>query len=265
MVETVHAALDEAIQEASRLRRNLKKKTSKQVTAVAETALIKATALAWFNKHRAVIVTRVSDDDVGAADAAYKRLLQGADRATSRSTYDGTLKSLRSELTILKGRAVEAGLEPVRATTDASPDFSSLVSDPKMQAILARRWDECVICVQHGAPLAATVMMGGLVEALLLARLLREPNKTPVFTAKSAPTDKTGKVLPLQKWTLRNYLDVGHELGWISTSTKDIGAVVRDYRNYIHPQKQLSHAVDLKDGDSALFWEIAKGIVRQLL
>jgi hypothetical protein len=265
MVDTVHAVLDEAVQEADRLRRNLKKKSSKQVTAAAETALIKATALAWFNKHRAIVLSRVSDDDLAVADTGYKGLLQGADRATARVTYDGTLKSLRSELTALKGLAVEAGLQPAASTPDASPDFSTLVSDPKMQAILVRRWDECVTCVQHGAPLAATVMMGGLLEALLLARLLREPDKTAVFASASAPTDKAGKAAPLQQWTLRNYLDVAHELAWISKSTRDIGAVVRDYRNYIHPQKELSHGVDLKDGDSALFWEIAKAMVRQLL
>ena len=71
--------------------------------------------------------------------------------------------------------------------------------------------------------------------------------------------------MPLQEWTLRHYIDVGHELGWISTSAKHIGEVVRDYRNYIHPQKELSHGIELRDGDAQLFREIAKGISRQLL
>jgi hypothetical protein len=265
MDETVHATLDEAIQEATRLRRNLKKKATKQVTAAAETSVVKATALAWFNQHRAIVLTRVTDDDLAAVDSAYKALLQSADRATSRSVYDATLKSLRAQLTTLKGLAVDTGLEPAASTTDASPDFSSLVVDPKMQAILRRRWGECAVCVASGAPLAATVMMGGLLEALLLARLLREPDKKPVFAATAAPRDAAGKTLPLQHWTLRHYLDVAHELGWITRSTKDVGSVVRDYRNYIHPQKELSHGVDLQDGDSALFWEIAKSVVRQLL
>jgi hypothetical protein len=45
---------------------------------------------------------------------------------------------------------------------------------------------------------------------------------------------------------LKDFIDVVHELGWITVSAKDVGAVLRDYRNYIHPQKQLSHNVHLK-------------------
>lgn len=67
-----------------------------------------------------------------------------------------------------------------------------------MQAILQRRWTECVICIAHGAPLAATVMIGGLLEGLLLARINRENNKAPIFTAAAAPKDKQNKTLPLK-------------------------------------------------------------------
>jgi hypothetical protein len=109
-------------------------------------------------------------------------------------------------------------------------------------------------------------MMGGLVEALLLARVHREPNKSPIFGAKMAPQDKaSSKTLPLQDWTLRHYIDVAHELGWISRSAKDVSDVLRDYRNYIHPYKQVSHGIVIGDNDARLLWEVAKGIARQLL
>jgi hypothetical protein len=58
---------------------------------------------------------------------------------------------------------------------------------------------------------------------------------------------------------------VAHELGWITVSAKDVGAVLRDYRNYIHPQKQLSHGVQLTPEDATLFWEISKSISRQIV
>jgi hypothetical protein len=109
-------------------------------------------------------------------------------------------------------------------------------------------------------------MMGGLLEALLLARVHREKDKSRVFQAAVAPKDKTtGKTLLLQEWTLRHYIDVAHELGWISESAKDLGEVVRDYRNYIHPHKELTHGVSLAKADAELFWEVSKGISRQLL
>jgi hypothetical protein len=108
--------------------------------------------------------------------------------------------------------------------------------------------------------------MGGLLEALLLARVNAEPNKAAVFTAKGAPKEKaTGKALPLKEWMLRAYLDVAHELGWISQSAKDVGEVLRDYRNYIHPYKELSHGVVLTTDDAAVLWDVAQSIAKQLV
>jgi hypothetical protein len=154
----------------------------------------------------------------------------------------------------------------VAFTPDQAPDFSPLIGDPKMQRILRDRWDECICCIAAGAPLAATVMMGGLLETLLLARFNRETDKAPIFHAVTAPRDsKTKKTLPLKEWTLRNYLDVAHELGWISKSTKDVGEVLRDSRNYVHPYKQASHDVTVTTNDATLFWQISKEISRQLL
>lgn len=67
-------------------------------------------------------------------------------------------------------------------------------------------------CITAKAPLAATVMMGGLLEGLLLARVNSQANKAPIYTAAAAPKDKQGKTLPLKDWTLQNYIGVAHEL-----------------------------------------------------
>lgn len=134
-----------------------------------------------------------------------------------------------------------------------------------MQEVLARHWTECVLCLKVGAPLAATVMMGGLLEGLLLAKINSVPDKSSVFTAANAPRDRHGHTLPLPQWTLRNYIDVAHELHWISRSARDIGAVLRDYRNYVHPQKELSHGIRLSEQDATLWWEVSKLIARERL
>lgn len=134
-----------------------------------------------------------------------------------------------------------------------------------MQTILGERWRECVKCVAAGAPLSAVVMMGGMLEGLLLARVNQLRDPSAVFKAASAPKDKTGNPLKLNEWGLKNYLDVAHELGWISRTTKDVGEIVRDYRNYIHPQKQYSHGVSISADDARTLWEIAKTVARQVL
>ncbi len=196
--------------------------------------------------------------------------MEAAARSALRSKYFSEIKEIKKKLgriqaehVIVLASATTSGLSH---THDVAPTFAPLVSDPKMQAILTRRWQECSICVSSNAPLAATVMMGGLLEGLLLAKINQLADKAPVFAAAAAPVDnKTGKKLELKEWSLKNYLDVAYELGWITRTTKDVGAVVRDYRNYIHPQKELSHGIVLGQGDAQMLWEIAKSITIQLL
>jgi hypothetical protein len=72
--------------------------------------------------------------------------------------------------------------------------------------------------------------MGGLLESLLLARVNLEPNKGPVYTAKSTPKDKAGKAMPLSEWKLVAMVGVAHEVGWITKSAKDVGNILRDFR-----------------------------------
>ena len=258
-------ALDDAIKRCDFLRKLLQKKTTKQVRGEEERDTIKATCLAWFNNQRPKIACQLDARELDAATTTYNALLKASDRAGSRSRYQRSLKKLRAELLDIRSKQMLASPE-AGTTADAPPSFATLIPDPRMQGVLVRRWDECVTCLRAPAPMAATVMMGGLLEGLLLARINREPNQQPVFTAKGAPRDrKTGNPLPLKDWGLKNYIDVAHELQWISQSAKDVGVVLRDYRNFIHPQKELSHGIVLKSDDASILWEVAKSISRQLL
>jgi hypothetical protein len=261
---TASDAADSALAEVDRLRKLLKKKSTAQVRADDERSIIKATALAWFNAHRATIAPSVDESSLRDADRFYKELLEGSGRATSRGTYDDTLKALR-EIVIGLRTAGLAGPVVRTTTTDQPPDFGPLIGDPQMQQVLGSRWDECTKCLRAEAPLSATVMMGGLLEALLLGRINRETNKASIFQAKAAPRDKGGQPKNLTDWTLKNYIDVAHENGWITVAAKDVSEVLRDYRNYIHPFKQLSHRVQLTPEDASLLWEVSKVISRQVI
>jgi hypothetical protein len=260
-------AIDEAISQVETLRKSLKKGTSLQVRAIQERSIIKATALAWFNNLRPKLTGIFNDGDLNSIDHLYNHILVASDRATVRSDYVAQLKSMKEALVELRSQSVLRPSIPVKGnSSDLPPDFSSLITDTQMQNILRRRWLECIDCISAGAPLAATVMMGGLLEALLLARINRETNKAAIFKAIAAPKDKsTGQTLSLKDWGLRNYIDVAHELGWISQSTKDISAVLRDYRNYVHPYKELSHGITLEKSDAPILWEVSKSITAQIL
>lgn len=248
-------ALDESISSADRLRKLLMKSKTKQVFSGEERSVIKATAFAWFKSCRPLLSELSTSELIQAADAHYQTILEAAEKATLRSRFIDELKSLKGVLVKIRTCALTS-LNPgalAAAGTPAPPDFTRLIPDPAMQAILNRRWMEAWGCIGAKAYLASTVMIGALLEALLLARINRLADKSPVFASKCAPKDKAGKTRPLQEWTLNAYIDVAHDLGWIGKPSRDVGVVLRDYRNFIHPEKEFAQGVTLSEADARMF------------
>jgi hypothetical protein len=258
-----------AIRESELLRKRTKRNRGVQVRG-SERDIVRATTLAWFNNHRKQLIAVLTEAELSEVDAVYRRVMEASHRNASRRKYVSDLKQINDSLVRLRADNVvklsAAATAPPGALNDPPPDFTPLVADPKMKAILERRWVECNACIGANAPLAATVMMGGLLEGLLMARVLREKNQGPIFKTKAAPKDKQGTPLPqLRDWTLQDFIAVAHELKWITRTVRDIGDILRDYRNYIHPQKELSHGVSLNTNDAGLLCQIGKTIAKQVI
>lgn len=255
-------AIFQAIRGAQHMRALTRRKKLAQVRG-SERDFIRECALTWFESYRPQVLAVFSPAELQPIDAMYQRIVEASHKSASRSVYVNVLKDIADALATL--RAMNMAKLASAATSDVPPDFSKLITDAVMQTILQRRWTECVVCISSGAPLAATVMIGGLLEGLLLARVNRETNKAPIFTAAASPKDRQNNPLPLKEWTLEDYIGVAHELKWITVAAKHVSVVLRDYRNYIHPQKELSHGVALTVPDAQVLWEVGKSISRQLL
>lgn len=264
---TASEAIDAAIREALTARSMVSKLKGKQVGGVDALASLKATALAWFHTNRPAVTAGVVNIDLGAADTHYTTILNSTAKSAARQTYLDALRDAKTGLVAIRTALLTAPAIPaVGNTDDLAPDFSPLAGNPEMRDILTRRWHECCKCVMAEAHLAAIVMMGGLLEALFVARANKMPVKDPLVKATSAPKDKiTGKTVNYQEWMLDAYIKVAHELKWITESAKDVADVLKEYRNYIHPEKERRHAVVLAFNDSSMFWQVTKALVRQLL
>lgn len=264
---TPSEAIDAAIQEIQTARSLVSKLKSKQITGVDALASLKATALTWFNTHRPIITVGAPSIQVDPADKHYTTILNSTAKSASRQTYLTALADAKTALIALRAAALTT---PVFSgggnTDDLAPDFSPLAGNQEIRDILTRRWHECHKCVNADAHLAAIVMMGGLLEALFVARANKMLVKDPLITATAAPKDKsTGKTLNYQEWMLDSYIKVAYELKWITESAKDVADVLKEYRNYIHPEKERRHGVVLALNDSSMFWQVTKALVRQLL
>lgn len=259
-----HGHIESAIGELDRTRRVLAKIKAPQVRNAEQRDLMKATALSWFRGRRISLASALPSEALAAVDEPYRVILEASERNSAKSTYVSAISRAKKALVDARSQALTAA--PVTRTEDAAPAFVALAADAQMQAILSRRWDECIRCLRAGAPLAATVMMGGLLEALFVSRANKLSDKSALFRSKAAPVDaRTKKPLDLRQWTLAPYIDVGHDLSWISRSAKDVAAILREYRNYVHPEKERSHGVALSIDDAAMLWEVTKTLSKELL
>jgi len=247
------------LEDMAKLLKLLSKVRSKQINSVEVRSHLKAVAGAWFGTYQAA----AAGHDLTRINTNFRLLYTAAEKLPSTVRVRRLAKTIRSDLVTLQ-TAVVAAPAP-KAAADPPPSFAA-VPDPVMRQVLTRRWNECVACLAAGAPMAATVMMGGLLESLFLARINREPNQKPIFTANAAPKDsKTSNPKSLREWGLADYIAVAHELGWISRAANDVSDVLRDYRNYIHPQKELSSQAALTPDDARMFWVVAKEMAARLL
>lgn len=261
-----YAQLDDLVREIDKAGNVLKKVKTAQVWNAEYRDFFKATALSWFQNRRAAVAQDMPDEMVEKIDAPYRAILNATDKNSSKNTYVAAVRLAKQTLIEARSHALIPKATAAVRTLDAAPSFAPLASDPTMQSILERRWDECKRCIDAAAPLAATVMMGGLLEALLVARANKLSDKSKLFKAAATPIDpKTKKPLDLRQWMLGPYIDVGHELKWISNSAKNVAVILRDYRNYIHPEKERSHGVTLAPDDALMFWELTKTLSRELL
>ncbi len=272
-MDDAFAEIDASIAEVTKTRQSVARGSSKQVYSADEIDRLKAVAYAWFQTHRPCVLAHPTRPDLQGVDAAYQSVLEATGRHAVRTTYTQALLQAKRALVVTRSFIAASTVAvslPVTTplaggSPDAPPSFAPLAADPKMQTILTRRWGEVQQCIGSQAHLAATVMMGGLLESLLLARINSSPNQPAVFTATNAPRDRAGRTLPLADWKLVKMVEVAHELGWISRSAKDVGNVLRDFRNYIHPHKEYTDGVAISEDDACMFWEVTKAISRQVL
>lgn len=264
-MNTAFDAVDKTLSELERLKRDLGKIRTSQVNSSNFRSAIKSTVRTWFENQRKFLHNQTNQAYLRQIDMSFQSLLSLSAGRSLKTKYASIISELKKLLISLRS---DHGL--LNASSDDAnenyPDFSTLIHDEEMQNILSRRWAECSFCIQSKrAPLSAVVMMGGMVEALVLARVHSATDKSKVFNCKAAPKDKSNKTVNLKEWTLNNYIEVAHEVGWISQTAKDISVILRDYRNFIHPQKEYSEKIKLSAEDAAMLWGICKSISRQIL
>jgi hypothetical protein len=143
---------------------------------------------------------------------------------------------------------------PKRRLLYPAPNFASLVTDAELARVLSNRWTEANLSFEAGAYLATVILLGSILEGVLLSKI--EKNPAQANKASSCPKDRTGKPLPISEWKLQNLIEVTHECGWLKKEYRDFSHVIRDYRNFVHPNKERKEGIIFDVNISRVVWEV---------
>jgi len=260
--------IDNTIRELENLKKVLNRKKTNQVSTSDEINLIKATAYSWIKSYKPKFEVFKNIIDVSEVNNKYCKLLNYSENKSRRNSYIALLKILKISLIKLRSEIINSNISGELLVKEPAlkPNFSILITDPKMIIILEKRWAEIENCLNCNAPLAATVMMGGLLESVLMAKINKLEDKNILFKQKSTPINsKTNKPKMLSEWMLKDFIDVSCEIKIISKPLADFSRIIRDYRNYIHPEKELRMSESIEIGDAKMFWDVTRNLIGQLI
>ena len=118
-------------------------------------------------------------------------------------------------------------------------EIDKLCLIPKLVPVIISRIDEIEKGRHAKMPLSVIILSGNTLEGVLLN--IAQRNQELFNKASSSPKDKNGKVLSYNSWKLDNFIDVAHELGYLKEDVKKFSHSLREFRNYIHPNEQMTN------------------------
>jgi hypothetical protein len=145
------------------------------------------------------------------------------------------------------------------------PDLTKITQImPELEPIIQARWLEAQRCQHAGAYLAAVIIMGSILEALLLARCSMSPSDA--YQSSAAPKDRnSGKNIALHDWSLSVLIDVSVSKLWLKTDRGGFSHALRQSRNIVHPYEQARSGANFDEATCKVCWQVLNASVDDLL
>lgn len=137
-------------------------------------------------------------------------------------------------------------------------NLEKLDVDPKLAVVLKARLDEALICHTSGAPLSTIIMCGSLLEGILLGIAMRNQEK---FNRSPCCPMTEGRPKQFGDWKLSEFIDVAHNLEILSLDVKKFSHSLRDFRNYIHPNAQMSSGFTPTEHTAEICLQVLKAAI----
>lgn len=147
-----------------------------------------------------------------------------------------------------------------RSQEDRPSDEFWFISNPDVQRQLAADWQEAQRVHQAKAWKSCVILCGGILEGMLLDVLRQDEQQArEVYQRlrKKPPPDLTG-------WYLVDLVDVAKETGILAKGTDHLSHAIREFRNLIHPGRQIREKVKLTEEEADIALSVVRICLREL-
>lgn len=115
------------------------------------------------------------------------------------------------------------------------------LNDAELKTIIERDyWELSNILMPDGAWKSAVIMSGSILEAILFDVLSSPLFGSRAIESYSAPRTRRDIPIDMEEWKLKQLIEVATEIGVLTSQrSNSIDQVLRDYRNFVHPKKEI--------------------------
>ncbi|MGH3438851.1 MAG: hypothetical protein ACRDRN_20570 [Sciscionella sp.] len=169
-------------------------------------------------------------------------------------------------VTYVSGRPVlgEVGADGAKLLFSEPPDvegrLARLIRDDRTVRVLLKRLQETRICESGGAYTFAIIGIGSFVEGMLLAMLTERDEQ---WQQNDVAQGKGPRIRP-DRASLELLIDTVHTKGWIQLDAAGFMHKVRDYRNFVHPRKEMAEQPDFDRDSVGLCWAPVHAMLNDL-
>lgn len=141
------------------------------------------------------------------------------------------------------------------------PSFDKLPVPTRISTIIQERLDEAQLCLSKGAYLSVIFLSGSILEAVLLGAAENDPKA--FNESKFSPKDN-GKVKRFSEWHLAEFIDSAHDIGLLERDIKVFSHQLRNFRNYIHPHKQIESGFKPDEHTATICFQVLKAALASI-
>jgi hypothetical protein len=172
------------------------------------------------------------------------------------------------QVSYLSGRPELVERDPAFRTPAATAplslraDLAEIVHDTALTELLRKRLDEARTCREYGAPLSSVIMLGSVLEGVLHDVALQ--HQAEAYRCQLAPKNQNGTPRPISRWMLVQLVDVAHACGWIDLDAQRFCHELREYRNMVHPVRELADMHHPDEDTVAICWNVVVAALNDL-